>query len=265
MNLQAIVDFRVIDESLDWIVVEKPAPLIVHPTNQGDEPTLLGGLEQLLAYERSNGAVPGIVTRLDRETSGIVLVAKHRDAARELGGIFERREAIKEYLAAVHGWPEKEEWTVDEPILRAGEVMRSRIWVKQIVHPQGKDCLTHFRVEKRFLRGGSRFSLIRCFPQTGRMHQIRVHLTHSGSPIVGDKIYSRDGDEYLEWMEFGMTQDLQRRLLLARHALHAAKLSIPGPEGQHSWECELPRDMADFVAGNEITPTEEIVNWERRA
>ena len=106
MSLQVVVNFRVIDESDDWIVVDKPAPLIVHPANRKPEPTLLGGLEQLLAYEIRNGASLGIVTRLDRETSGIVLVSKHTDAARELGWIFERRQAKKEYLAIVHGWPE---------------------------------------------------------------------------------------------------------------------------------------------------------------
>ena len=78
MSLQVVVNFRVIDESDDWIVVDKPAPLIVHPANNKPEPTLLGGLEQLLAYEIQNGASLGIVTRLDRETSGIVLVSKNK-------------------------------------------------------------------------------------------------------------------------------------------------------------------------------------------
>ncbi|MFN7341821.1 MAG: pseudouridine synthase, partial [bacterium] len=110
MALQVIPDFRVIDESDDWVVVDKPAPLIVHPANQKPEPTLLGGLENLYAYEMENGACLGIITRLDRETSGIVLCAKHTAAARELGMIFERREAKKEYLAIVVGWPEKDAW-----------------------------------------------------------------------------------------------------------------------------------------------------------
>ena len=96
MSLQVAVNFRVIDESADWIVVDKPAPLIVHPANRKPEPTLLGGLERLLAYEIENGATLGIVTRLDRDTSGLVLVAKNKAAARELGRIFENRQARKE-------------------------------------------------------------------------------------------------------------------------------------------------------------------------
>ena len=107
MSLQVVVNFKVIDECDDWIVVDKPAPLIVHPANRKPEPTLLGGIEHLLAYEIENGACPAIVNRLDRDTSGLVLIAKHTAAARELGMIFERREAVKEYVAIVIGWPEE--------------------------------------------------------------------------------------------------------------------------------------------------------------
>ena len=193
MSLQVVVNFRVIDESDDWIVVDKPAPLIVHPANRKPEPTLLGGIEHLLAYEIQNGACPAIVNRLDRDTSGVVLVAKHTAAARELGMIFQRREAVKEYSAIVIGWPDEDEWECAAPILRAGEIGPSPIWVRQIVHPSGRDCRTRFRVEQRFERKEGRFALVRCFPATGRMHQIRVHLAHCGHPILGDKLYSGDG------------------------------------------------------------------------
>ena len=157
VSLQVVVNFRVIDESDDWIVVDKPAPLIVHPANRKPEPTLLGGLEWLLAYEIENGGSPAIVTRLDRETSGLVLVAKHQAAARELGGIFTRREAEKAYLAVVHGWPASDGWVCEEPILRAGELGPSEIWVRQVVHPDGKYCLTRFAVLTRFERAEGRF------------------------------------------------------------------------------------------------------------
>ncbi len=263
MSLQVVVNFRVIAESADWIVVDKPAPLIVHPANLKPEPTLLGGLEQLLAYEIQNGACLGIVTRLDRETSGVVLVSKHTAAARELGGIFERREAKKEYLAIVTGWPELDEWECAEPIIRVGELGASAIWVRQVVSPQGRDCQTRFQVERRFLRGEGKFSQIRCFPETGRMHQIRVHLASGGFPIVGDKLYSGDGSEYLEWMATGWTEELEKRLILPRHALHAARLEIPWGGGLIGWEAELGLDLVEFSAGSEISPTPDVVIWSR--
>jgi 23S rRNA pseudouridine1911/1915/1917 synthase len=263
MSLQVVVNFRVIDESDDWIVVDKPAPLIVHPANRKPEPTLLGGLEQLLAYEIQNGAILGIVTRLDRETSGVVLVSKHIEAARELGWIFERRQARKEYLAIVRGWPTMDAWECAEPIVRAGELAQSDIWVRQMVHPTGRDCMTKFRVELRFTREGEKFSQIRCFPETGRMHQIRVHLAFSGFPILGDKIYSGTGSEYLEWMETGWTLELQRRLILPRHALHAAALEVLWKGKVVRWEAETARDLSEFSNGEKISLTPNVVIWDR--
>lgn len=263
MSLQVVVNFRVIDESDDWIVVDKPAPLIVHPANRKPEPTLLGGIERLLAYEIQNGATPAIVNRLDRDTSGVVLVAKHTAAARELGMIFQRREAVKEYSAIVIGWPDLDEWECAAPILRAGEIGPSPIWVRQIVHPSGRDCRTRFRVEKRFERKEGRFSLVRCFPTTGRMHQIRVHLACSGHPVLGDKLYSGDGSEYVEWMADGATPALLERLRLPRHALHAASLDIPWNGGRIAWEADLSRDLQDFVDGKQFSEMPGVVIWSR--
>lgn len=263
MSLQVVVNFRVIDESNDWIVVDKPAPLIVHPANRKPEPTLLGGIEQLLAFEIENGAHPAVVNRLDRDTSGVVLIAKHRAAARELGMIFERREAEKEYLAIVIGWPEAGAWECASPILRAGDIGPSPIWVRQIVHPAGRECRTRFQVEQRFEREGEKFSLIRCFPETGRMHQIRVHLAHSGHPVLGDKLYSGDGAEYLEWMAGDVTPELKGKLRLPRHALHAASLSVPWGGGRVEWMAKLPNDLADFMAGRKFVESTDLVIWSR--
>ncbi|MEO0018432.1 MAG: hypothetical protein RLZZ522_1715 [Verrucomicrobiota bacterium] len=263
VSLQVVVNFRVVDECDDWIVVDKPAPLIVHPANNKPEPTLIGGLERLLAYEVANGACPAIVTRLDRETSGLVLVAKHRAAARELGMVFMRREAEKEYLAVVHGWPVAAEWTCEAPILRAGELGPSPIWVRQVVHPAGKACRTRFAVEARFERAEGRFSLVRCFPETGRMHQLRVHLAHGGHPIVGDKLYSGNGDEYLEWMATGWTPELARRLWLPRHALHAAVLAVPWQGRRVAWRVDLAGDLQAFVAGAPVAEIADAVLWSR--
>jgi 23S rRNA pseudouridine1911/1915/1917 synthase len=261
MSLQVVVNFQVIDESEDWIVVNKPAPLIVHPANNKPEPTLLGGLEHLLAYEIQNGANLGIVTRLDRETSGVVLVSKNPSAARELGWIFERRQAKKQYLAIVYGWPESDTWDCEQPIRRAGDLGSTEIWVRQVVDPGGRNCRTRFQVEKRFERAGRRFTKVRCWPETGRMHQIRVHLATSGFPIVGDKIYSGDGSEYLEWMATGWTPELQRRLLLPRHALHAASLEIMWNGDPVVWKAELPVEMVGFESGLGFIPIPEVAIW----
>lgn len=263
MSLQVVARFSVIDESADWIVVDKPAPLIVHPANQKPEPTLLGGVEHLLAYEIENGACPAIVNRLDRDTSGLVIVAKHTAAARELGMAFERREVFKEYLAIVTGWPDADEWHCAEPILRAGEAGPSPIWVRQITHPAGKSCRTRFRVEQRITREEGRFALVRCFPETGRMHQLRVHLAHAGHPIVGDKLYSGDGSDYIAWMETGWTEDLQQRLLLPRHALHAAMLALPWRGRRLEWHAGLPADLADFLADRPYRENPAVDIWSR--
>lgn len=263
MSLQVVVNFTVIGESDDWIVVDKPAPLIVHPANRKPEPTLLGGIEHLLAYEMENGACPAIVNRLDRDTSGVVLVAKHTAAARELGMIFERREAKKEYLAIVIGWPEQDEWECVEPIARAGEIGPSSIWVRQITHVSGRECLTRFQVERRFERGEGKFTLVRCFPETGRMHQIRVHLACGDHPIVGDKLYSGDGSEYIEWMAKGWTPELQEKLFLPRHALHAATLELPWRGQQVRWVAPLSADLADFTEGKTVADTPGVVIWSR--
>lgn len=263
MSLQVVVDFKVVDESADWIVVDKPAPLIVHPANRRAEPTLLGGIENLLAYEMENGACPAIVTRLDRDTSGLVLVAKHTAAASELGKVFEQRLARKEYLAVVAGWPEADAWECHEPIARAGAVGPSDIWVRQIPHPTGKPCATRFVVERRFERTEGKFALVRCHPLSGRMHQLRVHLRHAGHPIVGDKLYSGTGGEYLEWMATGWTPALAQRLWLARHALHAAELAVPWQGRETAWSCPLPPDLADFVAGREVVAPAGVVIWSR--
>lgn len=263
MSLQVVVDFRVVDESADWLVVDKPAPLIVHPANRKPEPTLLGGVEHLLAYEIETGARPAVVNRLDRDTSGLVLVAKHRAAARELGMAFDRREVAKEYLAVVAGWPRDEAWVVEAPILRAGFLGPSPIWVRQVVDPAGRDCLTRFEVLRRFTRGEGDFAVVRCLPETGRMHQIRVHLAHSGHPIVGDKLYAGDGSDYLAWMARGWTADLAGRLHLPRHALHASVLALAWQGGMRRWESPLPEDLARFVAGEPAGDTPGVVIWSR--
>ena len=158
----------------------------------------------------------------------------------------ENREFRKSYHAIVWGWPEQDEWTVDAPLLRKGEFEPSPIWVKQMVHPEGKPSRTRFSVVKRFERStsnGTQFSLVQCFPETGRMHPIRVHAQHAGHSIVGDKIYGPDENCYLQFIETSWTLELERILLLNRQALHASGFAWK----ENEWECPLPRDLQNFV------------------
>jgi 23S rRNA pseudouridine1911/1915/1917 synthase len=250
--VRAVADFNVVDESDDWIVVDKPAPLVVHPANRKVESTLLGGLQALLMYDLANGGSLSILTRLDRETSGLVLVAKRTAAARHFSRQLERREMDKAYLAIVHGWPDWEYFTLDAPILRLGEVQDSPIWLRQGVHPAGRECITSFRVERRFANIHGNFALIHCRPETGRMHQIRVHLEHLGHPLVGDKIYGTDGSPYLEKFANDLSGESSARLILPRHALHACDLSAEWQGARLEWHSLLPRDLARFCEPIEV-------------
>lgn len=239
--------FDVAAESEDWIVVSKGAPLIVHPSNGKKEPNLLEGVGELLRYELVNGAALSLVNRLDRETSGLTLIAKNRSAARQLGRAMQRRLMHKEYLAVVRGRPSWRETVCTAPILRQGEVTESRIWVKQAVHPGGKECITAFRMEQALETSHGPLALIRCIPETGRMHQIRVHLAHLGHPIAGDKIYGPSEDCYLEYIQHGWNRDLADRLILPRHALHACRLEFPFDEQTFTAKSPLPEDMQNLL------------------
>jgi len=240
--------FNVVDETEDYIVVDKPAFLLTHPTKPDQRTTLWKQLRELLAFEIANGGQISIVNRLDRETSGLVLVAKNATAARRFGFLMQDRYLHKEYLAIVWGWPNWETKVVDAPLDRQGKHEPSAIWLKQMIHPKGVEAITEFRVEQRFEKSttrGNQFALIRAIPKTGRTHQIRVHLASLGCPVVGDKIYGPDEELYLEFIETGWTPNLERQLLLPRHALHSAKLAI---RNENEWTVELPSDLARFIA-----------------
>src|SRR6266699_2689469 len=149
-------DFRIIDETDDYIVVDKPAFLLTHPTKPDQRTTLWKELRELLAFEIANGGQVSIVNRLDRETSGLVLVAKTSAAARKFGLLMQRRRLHKQYLAIVSGWPEWETKVVDAPLDRQGKHQKSEIWLKQTIHPAGAAAQTEFRVERRFIKSAGR-------------------------------------------------------------------------------------------------------------
>jgi 23S rRNA pseudouridine1911/1915/1917 synthase len=265
-------DFKIVDETDDYIVVDKPPFLLTHPTKPDQRTTLWKELRELLAFEITNGGQVSIANRLDRETSGLVLVAKTAAAARRFGLLMQEHRLRKEYLAIAWGWPEWRAKIVDASMDRQGKHQPSPIWLKQMIHPNGAPALTEFRVERRFKRSTrspspaasrpgrdrdwaerrkdegegcqpDKFSLIRAVPKTGRTHQIRVHLASVGHPIVGDKIYGPDEKLYLEFIESGWTPKLERQLLLPRHALHSARLTV---ENGHDWTTQLPDDLTAF-------------------
>ena len=261
-----LLDFKIIDETDDYAVVDKPPFLLIHPTKPDGTRTLWQELRGLFAFEIAAGGQVSIVNRLDRETSGLVLVAKKAHVARRFGVLMQRRQLKKEYLAIVWGWPEWESTLVDAALDRQGKDRDSAIWLKQMIHPSGAPAQTKFNVEQRFVRSAGRarlqparrrecapldsareagkFSLIRAIPHTGRTHQIRVHLSSIGHPIVGDKIYGPDEQLYLRFIETGWSPELERQLLLPRHALHSARLAI---EAEHEWASPLPHDLAEFM------------------
>jgi 23S rRNA pseudouridine1911/1915/1917 synthase len=238
------VAFGIVDESEDYLVVDKPPFLLIHPSKPNDAPTLWAALRELLAYELVNGGQVSIVNRLDRETSGLVLIAKNCVAARDFGRAMEQRRIEKEYLAIVTAWPEWEETTVDAPLVRQGEFTASPIWLKQAIHQSGAPAQTTFQIETRFVRQNEKFAIVRAFPRTGRTHQIRVHLAHLGHPIVGDKIYGPNEQLYLRFIETGWTDELARQLLLPRHALHSERLRI---DERLDWRSPLPPDLQSWM------------------
>ena len=236
----------VLYEDHRFLVVDKPANLLVHPTGPGGPGTLWDELKRFLAFEIVNGGRVSFVNRLDRETSGLILVAKSTDAARQLGLLISRRRIRKTYTAIVFGWPAEERYIVDEPLLRQGTVMFSRIWLKQAIHPDGYPALTSFKVLNRFKNRRQPFALVEAEPKTGRTHQIRVHLASLGHPIVGDKIYGPDENCYLDFIESDWTPALEAKLLLPRQALHASALSFDF-EGAFSFSSPLPSDLRNFL------------------
>ena len=237
MHLATHAAPQVIFEDEDVLVVDKPGGMVCHSAQRAE----YGSLAEWL---REHGVeTPRMINRLDRETSGLVVVAKNERAAKTLGKAVLRREIEKQYVAICWGEFEQERGVVDQPI---GVSRTSVVYTKRVVDgAAGKPSMTEFVVEKR-LRG---FTVVRLTPRTGRAHQLRVHMAWLGHPIVGDKIYGPDETLYLQFIEKGVTSEMLDKLLLPRHALHAEHTAFLHPRTRETiaFRAPLPEDMETFV------------------
>jgi 23S rRNA pseudouridine1911/1915/1917 synthase len=222
----------VLHEDADLIVIDKPAGMVVHPAPGHASGTLVNALLHHCRDLAGVGGVtrPGIVHRLDRGTSGVMVVAKHDAAHHALAEQFRDHTIEREYRALVRGLPGADAGRVDRPIGRHRSDRK-----RMSVHtPAGREARTGWRVLERFPRGGR--SWLAVLPETGRTHQIRVHLASAGLPIVGDPVYGRRGR--------GVPHELDRP------ALHAAVLGFahPGRGQRLRFESPVADDIAALLA-----------------
>ncbi|MGF1678870.1 MAG: RluA family pseudouridine synthase [Candidatus Methylacidiphilales bacterium] len=234
---------QVVREHPDWLVVDKPAPLLIHPTRPDGEFTLWHSLQESYPDEQLC-----LLNRLDRETSGLVLVGRHPAASSCLGKMAMERVIEKRYLAIVHGVTEPD-GEIAARIGRRASFEPADIYVEQIIHPDGKPALTRFcRLETRAILDHP-FSLLSVELMTGRMHQIRVHFQSIGHPVVGDKLYGPDRRYYLKVVESGWEESMRSDLLLRRQALHACRLAFTYQGEDVCVESPLPEELVSFWDG----------------
>ena len=224
------------DEHL--LVVDKPAGMVVHPAAGNFDGTLVNALLHHCAGRLSGiGGVarPGIVHRIDKDTSGLLVVAKTDVAHEGLAAQFARHSIDRRYLAIVAGLPSPPAGTVDAPLARSSA---NRQKMAIVEGERGKRAVTHYRL----LRPLYEAALVECRLETGRTHQVRVHMTSLGHPLIGDPVYGRTRTAHRE---------LLKKLGFARQALHAAELGFVHPvtKANLSFKSDAPSDMQELLSG----------------
>jgi 23S rRNA pseudouridine1911/1915/1917 synthase len=242
------IPLDVVYEDDDLAVVNKPAGMMVHAgagatEDERNRGTLVNALLHRFGELSGVGGElrPGIVHRLDRATSGLIVVAKNDFAHRRLAAQFSTRQVRKQYIALVHGWVKQEAGTVSSAISR-DRIRRTRMTTRR---SGGREAVTHYKVRERIDSGFGKFSLLDLKIDTGRTHQIRVHLASLGHPVVGDTLYGAPRELHPPTSKSPETQPLS----LARNFLHAAVLEFAHPRAGEalSFSRPLPPELLDFL------------------
>jgi len=224
------------------LVIDKPPGLLAHPAGDRFTWAVIGLVKRARPEVRVD-----LVHRLDRDTSGVMVLTKDVEANAMLKEHFKTRsrDLQKVYLAVVRGLVEWDEREVDAPI---GTDPTSTVRLRRAVTENGLRARTTFTVVQRVPSSG--LSLVRCALHTGRTHQIRVHLEHVGHPILGDKLYGHPDEVFLEWLDAGATSAVRTQVGFPRQCLHAWRLRLPHPDGGTvELEAPLPADMQAVIAG----------------
>ncbi len=238
-NFYIDTDYRVLFEDDALLVINKPAPLAVHPVGSYVELNIHSLVKKDPRWE---GISMKMVHRLDAETSGVLVMAKTYEAARSLGKQFLAGTIEKEYEAVVFGTPNPSEGLIDFPL---GHDESSGFQsVRTHDAENGEKAQTQFKV----LKSGAEYSRVLLKPLTGRTHQLRVHMALIGHPIVGDKIYI-DLKIFAKYVVEGLNDEMMERLKLKRLALHAGKITFTHPHTREllSVSAPLPKILSDFV------------------
>ncbi len=232
---------RILHRDADVLAVDKPARLLVHEGDAGDEPTLIDAVLRAFPGRRGHTFRPALAHRLDRDTSGVVLVGLSADGLRGLEEALRKRKVRKTYLALVVGVPEPRTGTVDAP-LRRQDVPKGKGPKVFVGGARDPEAVTEYRVVAE--AGG--FALVEAFPRTGRTHQIRVHLAHVGHPVLGDATY---GDRR-------RNAEAKSRHGLWRHFLHASRVELLHPVTGKPLvvEAPLPAELRRVLEGLGIRP-----------